>query len=72
MPEVGGVEVTFADGKRVVDDAYLTPIRDVTGGHPERFPYADVMRRLGDWFAKDLIRRQAGSILSDHLRTFGL
>lgn len=65
-------EIEFADGKQVVDDVYAPAIAEITKDHPERFPFKDVMSKIGDWFTKDLIRREQRKILGGHLGRFGL
>jgi len=65
-------EIQFADGKQVVDDAYAPAISELTSGHPERFPFRDVMDRIGSWFEKDFLRREQRRIVGDHLSRFGL
>jgi hypothetical protein len=72
MPETGGTEIQFADGKFVVDDIYVGPIGEATNGHPERFPLKDAMARMNEFFGKDLLRRAQSRATSDHLRIHGL
>lgn len=64
-------EVQFLDGKFVVDDVYVGPIKEATNGSPERFPFKDVMKSLGDVFTKDYLRRAQAKVVGDHLRRFG-
>jgi hypothetical protein len=68
----GGTEIAFADGKFVVDDLYAGPIGKVTDGHPERFPFKDVMDRVSEYFTKDRIREFSNAVMRDHLSQFGL
>lgn len=62
-------EIEFADGKRVVDDAYVEPINEVTEGSPERFLFRDVMSRLGNFVEKDILRKAQAAAIREHFNT---
>lgn len=67
-----GSEIVFADGPQVVDEVYVTPIQRVTDGHPERFPFADVMKRVSDYWTRDHIRQVGARVIREHISQFGL
>lgn len=62
-------EIEFADGRRVVDDVYVEPINKVTEGLPERYPFKDVMSRLGSFVEKDILRKVQSEVIREHFRT---
>jgi len=64
-------EIQFLDGKFVVDDVYVGPIKEATNGAPERFPFKDVMKSLGNVFTKGYLRKAQSKIIADHLRIHG-
>ena len=69
MAEV--TEIQFADGKRVVDDAYVAPIHEVTNGEPERYPVQSVMDRVNGFVERSILREAQSNVLKEHFRQWG-
>lgn len=61
-----GIEIQFADGKRVVDREYVGPIREATNGAPERFTFKDAMSRIGRVFEKNHLRAVQEQVIRSH------
>jgi hypothetical protein len=61
-------ELQFADGKFVVDEAYVGPLKEVCGGETQRFPFKDAMKRLGPAFEKELLRNVQRDVIASHFR----
>jgi len=72
VSDTGGTELTFADGKFVVDDAYVAPIREATKGHPERYPYQEALKMMNGVFSRNLLKGVQSRVQSSHLRIHGL
>lgn len=62
-------EIEFADGKRVVDDIYVEPINEVTDGSPERYPFGEVMRSIGKFVERGVLRKAYTDVIREHFRT---
>jgi len=60
--------VQFADGRFVVDDVYVGPLREVCGGETQRFPFKDAMKRLGPAFEKQFLRNVQQDVIARHFR----
>lgn len=67
-PAAQMAEILFADGKRVVDEAYVSPINEVTEGSPERYPFADVMKRVTRFVERDILRKAQADVIREHFR----
>jgi hypothetical protein len=63
-----GVEIQFADGKRLVDAIYAGPIRQATDGVPERYTFQQAMDRIGDVFTKRILRSAQERVIRSHFR----
>lgn len=61
-------EIEFADGKRVVDDAYAEPINEVTEGSPERFTFSEAMARISDFVERGILRKAQADVIREHFR----
>lgn len=64
-------EIEFADGKRVVDEAYVEPIHQVTDGAPERFTFERAMKAVTNFVEKDVLRRAQSDAIKEHFRQWG-
>lgn len=72
VSDTGGTELQFADGKFVVDDVFVAPIREATRGHPERFPYQSALKMMNGVLSKNFLKGVQGRVTSNHLRIHGL
>jgi hypothetical protein len=61
-------EIEFADGTRVVDDIYVEPINEVTEGSPQRYPFGEVMKRIGNFVERDILRNAQRTAIREHFR----
>jgi len=61
-------EIQFADGKRMVDDVYVSAINEATEGSPERYPFGDVMKRITKFVERDILRKAQTDVIREHFR----
>lgn len=64
-------EIQFADGVKVVDEVFVAPIHEATGGEPERYPFQDVMNRVNKFVEKNILREASQSVIKEHFRQWG-
>jgi len=65
-------EIEFSDGKRLIDDPLVGPIKQATDGAPESFTFKDAMKRLNKVNERNFLREARGKIVREHLDTWGL